>query len=746
MFATLYGKLLIGCLTVLTVVSFAAALLGKKSDDSYTSVVMLGLAYGLVELTWMASTTELVTFADNIVLLIGSVRILFVVVMGYLLANYIMTRNGKKLDAKTLLFTLIQVIILLDVNIFYSLLFSYSADNGLTKGSLYPVPYIFFAMYGILLLIMLLMGKKKDLMSLICAAVMIVGGIAQVLTEKVPIIYIVLVGIVAAATATLPKRGSKVTPVSEETEAPQQEEQPQVESEAEETVAQSPEILPDVQPQPSVQAEAPAVSAAPEDTVSSTEQLPEFTFDFIDEALKDESAEPSSDIITAVSEEPVINEQVIIDDIPELKQIEELIQSETFTDMPVVEQPQSQNVARPEDDIENLLNQISETITDKSSQAEPATVEPAEPPVPVAQPEPENTFTYEPVAEDTSSSLAAIQQAYDREIDADRQEEIKQQQRQQKRNERVITKPVISPLGPVERPKPGSVSAAMAVVSPTPAVQPSKPVEKPAVPQAPAAPAAAPAFVYTESIVPHVDVRPLYRPVITPSVVPVAASTQSPITEKQQYEKPRQVAKLQINDILEKNRRAEREKKRHVQPPTNLPSIEEIITASQIAHKQPEAAEQVSEVAERIESEPVRPARTYRPRRRKSMRIMIIGSMSSEVRLIADALKKEKNYRVDVIDDGYLAMELLAGPFAKVFDGILAVDQPSYSDIYATIRMVRECEISEIASLPIVCLVNDDPRRNLALKTSGVDAFVKRPLDVDHLAAVLREQLERNGW
>ena len=114
--------------------------------------------------------------------------------------------------------------------------------------------------------------------------------------------------------------------------------------------------------------------------------------------------------------------------------------------------------------------------------------------------------------------------------------------------------------------------------------------------------------------------------------------------------------------------------------------------------------------------------------------------------MITEGLKKEKGYRIDVIDDGYLAMELLAGPFAKVFDGILAVDQPSYSDIYSTIRMIRDCEFREIATLPIVCVVNDDPRRNMMIQNSGVDAFVMRPLDVNALSAVLREQLERHGW
>ena len=157
---------------------------------------------------------------------------------------------------------------------------------------------------------------------------------------------------------------------------------------------------------------------------------------------------------------------------------------------------------------------------------------------------------------------------------------------------------------------------------------------------------------------------------------------------------------------------------------------------------------EVSEVkpsAEEIKpAEEVKPA--YRPRFRKSSRVMIIGSASSEVRLISETLKKEKGYRIDVIDDGYLAMELLAGPFAKVFDGILAVDQPSYSDIYTTIRMIRECEFREIATLPIVCVVNDDPRSNQHILNSGADAFVYRPLDIDALSAVLREQLEKHGW
>ena len=49
-------------------------------------------------------------------------------------------------------------------------------------------------------------------------------------------------------------------------------------------------------------------------------------------------------------------------------------------------------------------------------------------------------------------------------------------------------------------------------------------------------------------------------------------------------------------------------------------------------------------------------------------------------------------------------------------------------------------------TLSIICLDNDDPRRNMMIQDSGVDAFVKRPLDTEALSAVLRQQLEKHGW
>ncbi len=816
MFATLYGKVLIGCLSALTLISFVATLAGKKSTDSYTSVVMAGLAFGLIELTWMAGTTDLVTFADNIVLLVGSIRVLFITVLGYMVANYFMTRNGRKLDSKILIFTLIQVIILVDVNVFYLLIFGYTAEIGLTKGSLYPAPYIIFALYGVLLVILLLTSGKKDIISLVCAGLMIIGGISQVLTEQLPCIYLAFILIVLIATFTLPNRkGAARQPEAEE---PAGEILPPAEELTEQPQDEQPVISEPLEPQWQLnEAEEQPVGevTGPTAVVSSVEQLPEYTFDFIDEALMDEPAptvasEPVSEM---PAEEATASEPIVIDDIPELKQIEELIESETLTDLPPQEipqpkEPKPQEPVNEETDIQQLLNQISETISEDSYQEKPS--------------------ESREVAENTSSSLAAIQQAYDREIEADKEQERKQQQRQQQHNEKIISKPVISPLGPVERPQPNTMSALAAVTGLTaaataaaalndnkpetesaestlpqspvseelpivsavaetgklepeelPSVLPSEelptalppeempsdvlpvaeepvvqPVIVPTEIMAPAAPKAPVSEVSTQvwPQPPHVELE--NRPLIIPSdVLPVSVKP-APQPESLFYSKPQPVAKVPLNEVSaleggqDKALKPKRKSVKFVQTPSNLPSIEEIITASQIAHKQPGETGRITDsdreetpVEEKTEKKPA-----YRPRRRKSLRIMVIGSMSSEVRLISDALKKQKNYRVDVIDDGYLAMELLAGPFAKVFDAIVAVDQPSYSDIYATIRMVRDCEVSEIASLPIICIINDDPRRSLTMQHSGVDVFVKRPLSIDELNEVLREQLDRHGW
>ena len=686
MFATLYGKVLIGCLTALTVISFIAALTNRRTDDNYTSVMMIALAYGLVEIIWFCCSTDLVTFSDNVVKLVGSVRILFIVILGYMPANYFLTLCGRKLDIKILIFILIQVIILLDVNIFYMLLFDYSAATGLTRGSLWPAPYVIFALCGALLVIMVLSGKQKAALPLVSGILMLISGIVQVFTEKLPVIYLAFSIILLTATLALPKRGTKPV-VSEEEEAE--------EAEADENLlTEQQEIL-----------ESEPVYQQPLEETA--EPLPEYTFDSIDEALQDDGMAEQPQAEPQPVEETVISDEAFIEDFPELKQIEELIESETATDMPAVEEPQPQISGG--EDIEDILNQISESVVTEEPEERPELSEEIQNALEETQATIEENQNFlesiHPSLEDTQTSLAAIQQAYDQEIEADREKEKARQEHQRRHNETIISKPVISPLGPIERPKPVA----------KPAVKPIREITA----------------------------------ISGVGVAEVSADTMS-------YAKPLAVEKLPVEEVITTAPFVETVQpysgERRNQAKNTLPSLQDIIVASQIAHGKPEeeTAPVVSELPveqpaaeENYERKPVKP---YRPRRRKSYRIMIIGSMSSEVRTISDALKKEKGYRIDVIDDGYLAMELLAGPFAKVFDAIIAVDQPSYSDVFTTVRMIRDCDVREIASLPIICLINDDPRRNITIQNSGVDVFVNRPLSVDDLSAVLREQLENHGW
>ena len=753
MFTTLYGKLLIGCLAVLTVISFVAALSNRRTTDSYTSVIMTALAYGLVEIIWHSCSTDLVTFTDNVVKLVGSVRILFIVLLGYMLANYFMTRNGRKLDVKMLIFTLIQIVIVLDVNIFYALLFSYTAETGLVKGFLYPVPYAFYALYGLLLFILLLTGEKKDVLGLVCAVLIIICGVGQMFTDEFPLIYLGAVIIMFAVTISLPSRKKKSEAVAEE--QPETAEQPVSEfypmPQGEEIIQPQPEII--VEPEEII--EEPAEAA----DVHSVEQLPEYKFDFIDEALEDET--PVQPEVSQPVVEDVITEENILEDIPELRDIEQLIESETATDLPVIDESQPA-VPQPVDEdneIQSILDQISGTIVSDSydSQPLPAEPEPVQPQYVEPQPvEPQ------PVTEDTLTSLSAIQQAYDTEIQNNLEEERRKRERQQLHNQKIISKPVISPLGPMPRPGNAALTAGVATAGALaagqlfdsepqqPAVTPEPEQTLPAEYQIPAAepivePVVEPAVEPAEEPVIEPAVEPL--PVIKTGEVKEVGSRKSAVPEPFIYEKPRTVTRPPLeqpamNPVVQPVTE-EVQSPRQDRTPVTLPNIAEIITASQIAHGEP--AEKTPEEAGAPEPvEENKPA--YRPRFRKSSRVMIIGSSSSEVRLISETLKKEKGYRVDVIDDGYLAMELLAGPFAKVFDGIIAVDQPSYSDIYSTIRMIRECEFREIATLPIICLVNDDPRRNQMIQNSGISAFVYRPLDIDALCAVLREQLEKHGW
>ncbi|MBQ6653983.1 MAG: hypothetical protein IJM79_00435 [Erysipelotrichaceae bacterium] len=741
MFTTLYGKVLIGCLAALTVISFAAALSNRRTTDSYTSVIMTALAYGLIEIIWHACTNDLVTFSENVVKLVGSFRVVFVVLLSYMLVNYFMSRSGRKLDGKILIFVLVQIVILLDVNIFYLLMFGYTEETGLQKGSLYPLPYGVFAVFGLLLLILSLSNQKKDLMAIISALLMIGCGVGQIFTEQLPLIYLGFALIMTAVTLTLPSRSKKPAEAVEEEQSAEAAAEEEAVAEEETVIEEYP--LPEseeiVEPQPEVIEEP-----AQEIESASVEQLPEYTFDFIDEALQEENVpEPAAEELSQGAES-IITEENFIEDIPELKQIEELIESESATDLPVISEEQQ---ASQDSELQSILDEISETIASDTYEELPPEEEPAveEPPVieelPPVIPEAESLqpaeelsdisealpLEEEPehqpgdaVTEDTLTSLNAIQQAYDTEIENDRQKEEQRRQKQQLHNQKIISKPVISPLGPMPRPV---VQAAVAATA-----------------------AAEVADQLFEGEIAEEEKKPTkLKPQKVREVGEQKISEGQPLS----YEKPEAVARRPLDEV----RPAEEETKpqpaktpRQARTPVTLPSIDEIITASYIAHPQSEeqpAAETVEAVSQ---AQPPKAEKSYRPRRRKSYRIMIIGSSSSEVRMITEGLKKEKGYRIDVIDDGYLAMELLAGPFAKVFDGILAVDQPSYSDIYSTIRMIRDCEFREIATLPIVCVVNDDPRRNMMIQNSGVDAFVMRPLDVNALSAVLREQLERHGW
>ena len=810
MFDQFYGVALLTCQVIMTITSFYIALNRKKTNDSYTTVLMTTLAFGLMETGWFATTREIVSMNELIVGLIGLGRIVLMVFCIYSICGFLLER------AKARYPLWLPVIILLICAggalanwLVRPFMYRYDDVYSLRRAALYNLPYYVCILFVLMLIIFSIRtaGRQKFLNFLI-ALIMAAGGAVQSFSDDIPAVSISFTLALLMITIALPRR--KKNEVEQE---PKREVEIIEDDAAEEEVPveDRPLIVPQKQWQEGEMDEILQVEKPQEDTVTESaesdtddigsEEKEKLVKQDTETSLKDINQAYQKEIIEDQKKQEISqqkqqqrNEKLISKTPAEVqsalsRETEEKTESPQEEVSEVTVQPEVIETAVVQQPLQEQLAETEETVKEAEQQVQPIIEE---------NTEGERQFS---VDEDDNESILSANWLAD--IDAlmaglklssmevpevpEVKEEIIEKTEiteepmpiaeEQPEEEQVIEK-VIEETEPVEE----EVSEEPTnMIWPMPQLKPQAQEET------------KPAYEITAKPVSQINETALSnkktgaeekisrlekKEVTVSSVEPVVAKEIAPVREKELAKD--EVISLQPVSHVEKcpveaaenavSKMPEAVQPAEIDQKVVEPKIEEKPDIIDLPEEEGDRLLQGRAISDRHASqlrknilarnkqltailnnqkiveeddiekqlENTQPYTLSKPKRNFDKRIIIYGKRNSEVMEVMKALKATGKYELELVSDGYLVYEMLAGPFAVRYDGIIAFDQPGVTDVYATTRRIKDCESLEVANLPVVVITNDDPRRHVLLQRSKADRYFLRPVNVEAIIAYLR--------
>lgn len=810
MFDQFYGVALLTCQVIMTITSFYIALNRKKTNDSYTTVLMTTLAFGLMETGWFATTREIVSMNELIVGLIGLGRIVLMVFCIYSICGFLLER------AKARYPLWLPVIILLICAggalanwLVRPFMYRYDDVYSLRRAALYNLPYYVCILFALMLIIFSIRtaGRQKFLNFLI-ALIMAAGGAVQSFSDDIPAVSISFTLALLMITIALPRR--KKNEVEQE---PKREVEIIEDDAAEEEVPveDRPLILPKKQWQEGEMDEILQVEKPQEDTVTESaesdrddieseekeklvKQDTETSLKDINQAYQKEIIEDQKKLEISQQKQQQRNEKLISKTPAEVqsalsRETEEKTESPQQEVSEVTEQPEVIETAAVQQPLQEQLAEAEETVKEAEQQVQPIIEE---------NTEGERQFS---VDEDDNESILSANWLADIEalmaglklssMEVPEVPEVKEEiiekteiteepmpiAEEQPEEEQVIEK-AIEETEPVEE----EVSEEPTnMIWPMPQLKPQPQEEtKPAyeISAKPVSQINETALSNKKTGAEEKISRLEKKEVTVSSVEPVVAKEIAPVREKELAKdevmslqpvshvekRPVEVAENAVSEMPEAVQPAEIDQK-VVEPKIeekpdviDLPEEEDdrllqgrAISdrhASQLRknilarNKQLTAILNNQKIVEEDDIEKqlenTQPYTLSKPKRNFDKRIIIYGKRNSEVMEVMKALKATGKYELELVSDGYLVYEMLAGPFAVRYDGIIAFDQPGVTDVYATTRRIKDCESLEVSNLPVVVITSDDPRRHVLLQRSKADRYFLRPVNVEAIIAYLR--------
>ena len=825
MFDQFYGVALLTCQVIMTITSFYIALNRKKTNDSYTTVLMTALAFGLMETAWFATTREIVSMNELIVGLIGFGRIALMVFCIYSICVFLLERVKAKYPA-----WLPPIIMLICGGgalanwLIQPFMYRYDDVYSLRRGTLYNLPYYVCVLFALLLIIFSIKaaGRGKFLNFLI-ALVLAAGGVVQSFTDDIPAVTMAFTLTLLIITITLPRR--KKHEVEEEPKREVEiieddaveeevpvEDRPLIVPQKQWQEGEVDEILQIEKPQEEVVTEA----VESETAVSEPTEKEELVKQDTETSLKDINQAYQKEIIEDQKKQEISQQkqqqrnEKLISKTPAEVQSALSRETEEKTESPKAEVPQEviSEVIAPALTEPDLPQ---ESIQEQPQETEEPVKKTEEPDQPIIDEHTEGGRQFSVDEEDNESMLSAnwladiealmaslklsspevpdvpeVGEENKEEIEITKEEsplpvveESPQEIAEEQPEEEPVIEEVSEEIQPVEtevieeptnmiwpmpqlkpqsqeetKPayeitaKPVSQINETALLNPkTSAEEKVSRLEKKEVTVRSAEPVVAKEIapvrekepvkdeVISVQPISHVEKRPVEVP--DDSVSEIPQETVQPTEIDQKVVEPKIEEKPDIIDLPEEEGDRLLEGRaisdRHaIQLRKNILARNRQLTA--ILNNQKIVEE--DDIDKQLEN--TQPFTLSKPKRNFDKRIIIYGKRNSEVMEVIEALKATGKYELELVSDGYLVYEMLAGPFAIRYDGIIAFDQPGVTDVYATTRRIKDCESLEVSNLPVVVITSDDPRRHVLLQRSKADRYFLRPVNVEAIIAYLR--------
>ena len=111
---------------------------------------------------------------------------------------------------------------------------------------------------------------------------------------------------------------------------------------------------------------------------------------------------------------------------------------------------------------------------------------------------------------------------------------------------------------------------------------------------------------------------------------------------------------------------------------------------------------------------------------------------------IAEAILTEHGILVDVVDDGDVAVKVVAQSPAGTYDLVLMDIQMPRMNGYEATRAIRALEDPELANIPIIAMTANAFEEDKALaKKAGMDGYITKPIDIDKTIEAIHNYAKR---
>jgi CheY-like chemotaxis protein len=119
------------------------------------------------------------------------------------------------------------------------------------------------------------------------------------------------------------------------------------------------------------------------------------------------------------------------------------------------------------------------------------------------------------------------------------------------------------------------------------------------------------------------------------------------------------------------------------------------------------------------------------------MRLLLVEDNPLNQEIAAEILS-DYGFLIDVADNGKEALERLQKEDSDYYDAVLMDIQMPVMDGYEATKQIRKLEDEELAGIPIIAMTANafEEDKQQALQ-SGMNDFLTKPIDVDHLLSVL---------